>query len=79
MRTRRDGSDGTRTRDLRRDRPKEPSGPSPDLAGDTRRGQGFPASAGVRRALPAATGDLLRDLRGMQVASAPGPDRVFVD
>jgi hypothetical protein len=50
------GSDGTRTRDLRRDRPVSPLPESPGLSGDSRPEQDL--SSAVLRGLPGAGGSL---------------------
>jgi len=61
-----DGSDGTRTRDLRRDRPVLVMPVWAGIGGDYRCQQGFPTVVlRVRRAPAGASGDLLRDQRGM--------------
>jgi hypothetical protein len=60
------GSDGTRTRDLRRDRPVMISPGWAEIGGDYRRDQVFRLWAcGDRRAPAGASGGLLRDERGM--------------
>jgi hypothetical protein len=60
------GSDGTRTRDLRRDRPVLVFPHWAGTGGDSRREQGFRApSCGNPRASAEACGSLLRDERGM--------------
>jgi hypothetical protein len=61
------GSDGTRTRDLRRDRPDRPLRAWPAGAGTCGKSKAFLALPWV---LPGATGDLLRDLRGIDAFSA---------
>jgi hypothetical protein len=60
------GSDGTRTRDLRRDRPVLALTGWAGICWDCRGEQGFPTVAlWVRRVPAGASGDLLRDERGM--------------
>jgi hypothetical protein len=60
------GSDGTRTRDLRRDRPGTPLRGRPGFAGVPRESRAFLAlSCGDRRARSGVSGDLRRDLRGI--------------
>ena len=61
------GSDGTRTRDLRRDRPVLVFPGWAEVGGDSGREQGFQApSCGDSRASAGAPGRLLQDERGMK-------------
>jgi hypothetical protein len=57
------GSDGTRTRDLRRDRPVSELAAWAWIGGNSRHEQGV--SHLVLRGLPCACGDLVRDQGGM--------------
>jgi hypothetical protein len=64
------GSDGTRTRDLRRDRPVLVSPALPGMGGDFRRERASSRpGCGDCSAWAAATGALLRDVRGMRSLS----------
>jgi hypothetical protein len=61
------GSDGTRTRDLRRDRPVVVIPGRAGVSGDFRHEQDFsPPACGDYRAPARASGDLPRDVRGME-------------
>ena len=65
------GSDGTRTRDLRRDRPVSVVPGSPRGGGDSRRKQAFrPAPCGDWPGRAGASGDLLRDVCRMSCVAA---------
>ena len=65
------GSDGTRTRDLRRDRPVMALAGWPGISGDLRREQGFrPSAFGSYRVWAGACGNVRRDVRGMQLLPA---------